>query len=279
MDSTSTLDAGQGLDSIEWNYHTLKALAKVKRVRVESLIALATQNDPFYTGQDAQIKWGKWFAEIWDQFGYTSGVHLRRIHYQLVSQEEAIVLPDGEPYLNTERCWDRLNVASKFSRYLEFVDADDFVDRRAPDPIIYAENDVEEPEIDVEWDPASMALPAFPAALSYDLNGFPAVQRYHLEIWCEKSTMNDVLDPICRRYKCNLITGVGEMTITTVRDLMHRFSTDRPARIFYLSDFDPGGQSMPVAVARKAEYYLRHENGGYDMKLFPIVLTHQQTID
>ena len=103
MDSTSTLDAGQGLDSIEWNYHTLKALAKVKRVRVESLIALATQNDPFYTGQDAQIKWGKWFAEIWDQFGYTSGVHLRRIHYQLVSQEEAIVLPDGGPSWATIR--------------------------------------------------------------------------------------------------------------------------------------------------------------------------------
>ena len=28
-------------------------------------------------------------------------------------------------------------------------------------------------------------------------------QRYHLEIWCEKSTMNDVLVPLCQRYGIN----------------------------------------------------------------------------
>jgi hypothetical protein len=31
----------------------------------------------------------KWFAELWRQFGYTTGVHLRRVHYQVISQDIA----------------------------------------------------------------------------------------------------------------------------------------------------------------------------------------------
>ena len=122
----------------------------------------------------------------------------------------------------------------------------------------------------------SAGLPPFPDLPSYQLYGFDAEQRYHLEIWCEKSTMNDVLIPLCERYGINLVTGVGEMSITAVLQLANRFQEGVPVRIFYISDFDPAGQSMPVAVARKLEHLQRNEGYEADVRLFPIVLTARQ---
>jgi hypothetical protein len=57
-------------------------------------------------------------------------VHLRRVHYVLVSQDPPVLLPHGTPYLNTEACWKVLVQASKPARYLSLVPLDAFVDRR-----------------------------------------------------------------------------------------------------------------------------------------------------
>ena len=56
----------------------------------------------------------------------------------------------------------------------------------------------------------------------------------------------------------NLQTGLGELSITATLALVHRLEQAlKPARIFYVSDFDPAGQSMPVSVSRKVEYFVR----------------------
>ena len=47
-------------------------------------------------------------------------------------------------------------------------------------------------------------------------------------------------------------------------------------RILYISDFDPGGMSMPLAAARKIEFTLRKEMPDLDIQLRPIALTHEQ---
>lgn len=265
--------------SIEWNRETIKAVAAENKCSAKTLIALTTENDPFFVGAPAQVEWAKWFAGVWQQFGYGSGTHIRRVHYQLVSQETPVIMPNDKPYENSAACWDRLVMMSKWARYLNLVEVDDFVDRRAPEPMIFRP-DPEEVEITLESDSVYLGLFPLPDAPSYKLETeHPAEQRYHLEVWCEKSTMNDVLIPLCEEYGCNLITGVGEMSVTAVRQLMHRFVDGHPARIFYISDFDPAGESMPVAVARKTEYYLRKEQPEYDVKLFPVVLSHEQTIE
>jgi hypothetical protein len=71
------------------DYHYLKAKAKELKVNKDHLIVLAPQNDPFYTGTKTDIAMAEWFADLWQKFGYTKGIHLRRIHYQLVSQGDA----------------------------------------------------------------------------------------------------------------------------------------------------------------------------------------------
>src|SRR5215831_7076831 len=99
------------------DYSEIKQLSKQMGVRVTDLIALAPQNYPFYTGTPNDWALGQWFAGLWQAFGYADGVHLRRIHYQIISQSPAVMLPNGEPYENTMECWDVLNLASKAARY------------------------------------------------------------------------------------------------------------------------------------------------------------------
>jgi hypothetical protein len=49
-------------------------------------------------------------------------------------------------------------------------------------------------------------------------------QPYHLELWIEKSTMDDVLVPICEELHVNLVTSVGFQSITGVVRLLQRAS-------------------------------------------------------
>lgn len=260
------------------NYEAIKEAAKLSGCRVTDMIALAPQNDPFYMGTPGDLENGQWFAELWHRFGYVSGVHLRRVHYQIISQKQPVIMPNGKPYENTERCWGFLAVAAKSARYLELVDPAAFVDRRNPDPVIYAPErhepwvEVKRPEL---WE--RVELPDLPDLPRIQLFDWGSEQAYHIEVWCEKSTMNDVLLPLCRDYGANLVTGVGEMSITSTMQLVtERMNPDKPTRVFYVSDFDPAGQSMPVAVARKVEYFIRSSEDDLDLRLFPLVLTVDQ---
>ena len=258
------------------NYEAIKALAKQKGCPITDLIVLSPNNDPFYVGTPGDLKKGEWFADLWRDFDLQWGAHIRRVHYKIISQETPVPMPNGLPYENTETCWDFLSQASKMARYLNLVDPAAFVDRRNPEPHVYLHNNETEPNINVEsdmWDAAS--FPDFPDLPTYSIKDYRGSQRYHIEIWCEKSTANDVLMPLCSQYGANLVTGLGEMSITAVMDLTRRMN-HRPVRIFYVSDFDPAGQSMPCAVSRKIEYFLREQDNGADVKLFPVVLSLDQ---
>ena len=88
---------------------------------------------------------------------------------------------------------------------------------------------------------------------------------------------NDVLEPLCQHYGMNLQTGLGELSITATLALVHRLQeAGKSARIFYVSDFDPAGQSMPVSVSRKVEYFVRTLGLAVDVRVFPVILTAEQ---
>jgi hypothetical protein len=261
------------------NYDEIKELARETDQRVTDLIALAPQNDPFYTGTPGDWALAEWFAGLWQVFNYQTKVHIRRVHYQIISQDPSVLLPNGKPYENTEECWNVLNLASKAARYLRLVDPGAFNDRRNPDPMVYASWRSYAPEVYVSGrlHQSDVQLPDFPDLPGYQINGYHAQQGYHLEVWCEKSTMNDVLEPLCKHYGANLQTGLGELSITATLALVSRLQRmGKPARIFYVSDFDPAGQSMPVAVSRKIEYFVRTLDLAVDVRVFPVVLTLDQ---
>ena len=112
-DASPELDASCG-------YESIKHMAKVLKRNVKDLIVLALQNDPFYCGQPAQVEIAKWFLTLWEQFGYVTEVHLRRMHYRAVSVRA--MRRNGTPYENTEDCWDEICAAGKCARTLGMVD-------------------------------------------------------------------------------------------------------------------------------------------------------------
>lgn len=273
------------------NHSSIKETAKELGLRVNDLLVLARQNDPFYVGTPSQREAAAWFAEHWQKFGFVEGVHLRRIHYRLISQEEPVLMPNGKRYENTEGCWKFLNDASKWARYLNLVDAGAFVDRRNPAPVICTDYDSDPTpgrEVDAWTWPAVPSVPrlpelsALPRAVvdwpALSATGYDSVRQYHVEVWCEKTTMNDILEPLCKQLGVNLVTGAGELSYTATHQFLQRVSVAGvPARILYISDFDPAGVNMPFSVARKIEFdQTREEFDALDVRLQPIVLTATQ---
>ena len=269
-------------EATKFNYEAIKMLAAERKCKTEDLMVLARNNDPFYVGTDAHWRDAEWFKNVWRGFGYqnNSEIHLRRIHYKLDAQEERVLMPSGKPYMNTDKCWNYLGVASKCARWLNLVDPAAFDDRRNGKPAIFLDEEVIFNPVTETYDSLEFGFefPELPELPDYSIYGFEPEQPYHLEIWCEKSTMNDVLEPLCQKYGVNLIIGKGEFSITACLWLVDRVNRiGKPCRILYISDFDPAGQSMPVAVARKIEKLIVDRgNPDIDIKLLPLVLTMDQ---
>jgi integrase len=122
--------------NLEFNYKKLKLMAALAGRSVNDYVVLSGQNDPFFVGSKTRIQMAEWFAGLWNKMGYADqmGVHLRRIHYKIVSVETA--KPNGELYKNTENDWSYLVNASKYARYLQMVDPARFDDRRNARPIV-----------------------------------------------------------------------------------------------------------------------------------------------
>jgi hypothetical protein len=276
------------------DYETIKRLAKGRGLRVGDLCAMDPKNDPFYFGTPSDWAAGRWFAGVWDRFGYrTAGlpVHLRRIHYRLVSQETPVELWFGRKrYVNVESCWDNLQTAATAARYLGLVPFDGFVDARNPETEVYVPGWEGYPRVLVDmldgvlFGGPTLRLPDLPDLPTLALINFRGRQRHHVEIWAEKTTMHDVLRPLCRRYQVNLLAASGQLSITQVYKAACRIRDDgRPARILYLSDLDPAGESMPVAAARKLEWFqyfgqslLRADLADADVRLDKVAITRRQ---
>lgn len=288
---------------MEMNYAEIKYRAKDEGIKVDELLALSSTNDPFYVGSKGQVEKAKWIAEIYEKMGSPSECHIRRMHYWLVSQKPKYDKPRGAEiradlkvqfeskeidaktfnegidktyYMNTENDWGYITLAAKYARYLGLISNSSIVDRRNPEPKINAR--YWQDEIPSEEKENIDADEIIEAVADKFLCFNPAnTQAYMLELWCEKSTMNDILEPLAQSLGANLVCGLGELSITAVYRLMRRIGgADKPVRIFYISDFDPAGECMPVSVARKIEFFMREIGSEQDVKLRQIMLTSDQ---
>ena len=276
-------------------YKDIKELAKTTGNKIPDLLAMSCQNDPFYI-MPAQKKQAEWFANLWSRFNLPRGVHLRRIHYKLVSLPEgdAVNLVDGRLYQNTEGCWQYLASASKAARCLSLVAADAFQDQRNPDPVTNCDYPYQtHPHwwLSSSWSDNDWLIPEINTNLAADLDwiiprvfvgGYDATahdQPFHLEIISEKSTMDDIVIPLCEELAINYAPATGFQSITGVIGLLKRLrQANKPGVIFYISDFDPAGSFMPPSVARQIEFWLPTYAPGLDVLLLPIVLTKEQVI-
>lgn len=270
------------------NYEDIKRIAQLTGMRTPDLLALASQNDPFYI-MPAQQQQAEWFAALWERFDLPAGVHLRRIHYRLVSQASPFAMFNGNPYQNTEKCWQDLSAASKSARCLGLVAADAFADKRNPDPVLVRQySTLPTPGVmihDCDW-----WTPRIDADLASDIDwqipdvrttGYTAsdhdAQPFHLELISEKSTMDDVIIPLCRQLGINYAPFTGFASITGAVELLKRTrQANKDCIVFYISDFDPAGSFMPPSVARQLEFWRPQYAPDQQVLLKPIVLTLDQ---
>jgi hypothetical protein len=267
---------------------------------LENLLVLSRTNDPFQRGTPAHHRDARWFADLWERFGYSSGAHLRRVHYQAMSVQAP--KPDGTPYANTDQDWAMLLEAGKSARLLGLVDPEAFADQRNNPPRLGVSPRYDDPEPDWEWSvpgeeyprsdatdlrwsvpslsynaldfQANYRLPR-PQAVGYDYN--EADQPVLVEVWIEKSTMNDVLVPVCAQLAVNLLAGTGFQSITAAVALLRRAERHgKPAHVLYISDFDPAGVMMPVAIARQAQFMAARLGIDAELTLHPLALTTEQ---
>lgn len=266
----------------QMDYESIKEMARQYKRGIKDLLVLAPQNDPFYSGTPADIQKAEWFATLWQRFGYNTGVHLRRVHYQIVSHGN-IESFSGDMYANTEKDWRDLCAAGKAARYLGLVSADAFVDRRNPPPHLFT-NYTEEvcPRFDTtipDWnilpEAVDIELPSL-AVEGYEYSSND--QEYHVEIWIEKSTVDDIVLPIGKQYGVNVATSLGFQSITSVLQLLQRVKwSGKPGIVLFISDFDAAGDFMPRSVARQIEFW--QKDYGVDIRLEPIVLTREQVVE
>jgi hypothetical protein len=125
------------LDEGPIDYERLKAATRTLRRSITTLYALAAINDPFGALVPRRRKGAEWITALWPLLGFRPGVHIRRVHYQLVSMAEPIRQHNGRSYENTEACWGMLVHAIREARFLGLLDPSAIVDRRNPAPMIY----------------------------------------------------------------------------------------------------------------------------------------------
>jgi hypothetical protein len=268
------LASGQnGVMGSRW---AIKQLAAKKGQRAKDMLVLAQHNDPFYVGSDTQLAGAEWAKKLYRLLGQKRNVHLRRLHYFALTQP-GHRKPDGRIYTNTAANWKFLHDSFKFARYLGLLGYDVFIDRRnlftsSCNPCHFK---TDKPS---QW--CSDMADRIERLCRFHIRGIVArCLPVHIEIWVEKSTAADLLNSIADKYHINIVASMGEISLTAVWQFMKRVSDiNRPVRIFYVSDFDPAGEHMPISVARKIEFILRRYKlkKKVDIKLKPLMLTRRQ---
>jgi hypothetical protein len=269
------------------NRADLIELGKTLRRRLDTLYTLGSTNDPWMVDQDFRSKHAYWIAELFQRLELPRRIHVRQIHYKLVSQKIPILQVDGTPYVNSSDCFNRLCDSIRDARYLDLIPADAIIDRRNPDPVINrADHDDIAAEVEVfdgsierhsfggEYTPPTITMPEV-------LLQEPTIgQRYHVEIWIEKSTANEVLLPLGRQYGINVATFIGEVSATACKNLVDRaIASGRPARVLHVTDFDPAGRDMPISAAVKIDFFANRSGTDLDIKLEHVALSEEQCIE
>ena len=209
-------------------------------------------NDPFRLDTPKHNREGEWFREQVNKYlPDAPTIHLRGLHYVLVTKKAR--KPDGTVYRNNGDDWVDLGGYATAARWLGYVPFERLSDERNSPPTI-REFIQPEPRPRI-WDATDAELPAdseFRAQAH--ATDFLGAQPYRLALWGEKSSLEDVLGPLCTRWEADLYLPSGDASDTMIYQMAKAAAADgRPLVAFYFSDCDPSGWAMPHIVARKLQ--------------------------
>jgi hypothetical protein len=255
----------------------LKLLKSAAGRGLGDLTVLSPQNDPFRLDTPTFHAAGKWLRDRMDEAGLLdriNPIHNRGIFYALVAQGD-LKMPGGGKFVNNAACWDWLEtVASKAARWLGYVSFDRIVDARNEAPIVrvaYAPSPT--PGLRVA---AEIELPE-DLAPTVVLEDWEPRQRYHLVLWGEKTSLDEVLGPLASAYKASLYLPSGEISDSMLAEMARHGARDgRPMVVIIFADCDPAGHQMAVSIGHKLRAQKERFFPGLEFEVVPAALTVEQ---
>ena len=213
MSAMPALPSGAAVMSSPIGYDALCRMAKELGRPQGTLTVLSHGSDPFGCGTPRHISHAEWFAALWREHmtprrpPATLALSAWSARRRRSRWSTAATMRTHAPVGSCSRS------LGKWARYLGLIDADDIDDKRSPSPRIYLteETELEQPAIQIAepeyFRPASTSAPSLPDLPQLNI-GRPswrprASQRYHVEIWVEKSDVEDIVLPIARTYGLN----------------------------------------------------------------------------
>lgn len=255
----------------------LESACEDEGASLTDLTVLSPQIDPYRFDTEAGHRDGRWLADQLEiGYGADKRAHLRGLHYSIVARGD-VKKPDGETYQNTEKDWNWLaDRAAKAARWLGYIPFERIVDERNAPPVIHHKARVEPQSwlsigLDIEIPDADEIEP------QPRVSGFIARQAFHFVIFGEKSSLEDILLPIARRYEADLYITTGEPSDTLIYQMAKDADEDgRPMVLFTASDCDPAGRQMPVSMGRKLQAFRGLFFKELQFEIVPVALTPDQ---
>jgi len=243
---------------------------------LKDLTVLSKKADPYRVDIPTGHRVGAWVAEQLDRLLGDRRTHLRGLHYAIVVTGDT-VKPDGSIYRNTDDDWMWLSeTAGKAARWLGYVEFDRIFDNRNAAPVINRKAkeqpgafvsiglDVDIPDLD-DIEPLPCAL------------GFKPRQPFCFSVFGEKTSLQDVVEPIAERHEADVYLGSGEMSDTLIHQIAKDAAADgRPLVVFTLTDCDPAGHQMTISIGRKLQAFRDLLFPTLRFELVPVALTVEQ---
>ena len=245
--------------------------------------------DPLNKGTAADHAKAEWFAELWKRAVANRGdddtIHIRGLHYVVVQLEEDVEPPTNckwDRYRNTDTCYGYLADAGVCARVLNYVPLGGITDEKNTQNVVteYEGHDTE-PSVNAFDAPEPATAPTVPAVEDTATVTFDTVdeyinraadriakravgsvsfddalqQPYHVELWSEKALPAAVKRTAKRAGVNAIVEGEGHLSYRVAHDFVERVErAGKPAVVFYLTDFDPAGETMPGAMAAKVSW-------------------------
>ena len=224
-----------------------------------ALTVLAVQNDPFRVDTPARRRDGEWLAMHAARLGLGNRkIHLRALHYLFVSAAD-VTRPDGAPYRNVDADWIWLEQhAAKAARFLGMIPFEQIVDARNSEPVIRpaASRSLLPPQAHI-----SVGLEVtVPDAVDLEpwvyVDPFEVPQPFKLTFYGEKTSLEEILDPIAARVGADLFLPSGEISDSMLHRMAAAGAADgRPMVVLSFSDCDPSGWQMAISISRKLQAF------------------------
>ena len=276
----------------------------------EEVLFQSASRDPLNKGTAADHAKGEWFGDLWERAVANRAadtIHIRGLHYVVVQLEEAVEPPtncEWDRYRNTDACYDYLTDAGVCARVLGYVPLGGVADEKNTQHVVteYADHEtdisvstggaqdpVEAPEVPTVTDGATVAFDDIEEYIhtTAERAARRTVQRvslktdrqqpFHVELWSEKALPEAVKRTAERAGVNAVVEGEGHLSYRVAHDFVERVKqAEKPAVVFYLTDFDPAGETMPGAMASKVSWLDLADVLNYRVTLSRLAVTADQ---